>query len=833
MTFTSDLRLAVRGLRRSPLFTTVAILSLALGIGANTAIFTLIDQILLRKLPVAEPDRLVMLYQRGVHNGNNMGTRMHSYPMYKDYQQRAAPLSEVICRRQVAASVSIDNQTERLDAEMVSGNYFTMLRVKPAAGRVFSSKEDDQIFRGHPVVVLSYDYWVSRFARNPAVIGKKILVSNYPMTIVGVSAAGFTGLDPARSPQIRVPVLMQPVLMPEWTRWLHMDDRRSRWVQVFARLKPGYTVDAAQGPLQGLFTQIRQYESTLPSAKDWSAYERREFMKGEMLVEPAAMGFSGLRNDFSTALVVLMCMVGLVLLIACANVANLLIARGIMRQREIAVRLSLGASRGRLVKQLLVESLLLSFLGGALGVFVAVGLTRTLLAVVPSEGNPLLIRAMPDLRILGFTFALTFLTGIIFGLLPALRASRPDPWTTLKDTAGAVAGTGGSLFVRKGLVAAQVALSFLLLFGAGLFVQSLQNLKTTDTGVELDNLVTFQLSPALSGYDDARGTLFNRDLLDRLRSAPGIKTAAMAGVAILSGDEWDSSMSVEGHKPADGEDMQAFMNQLSPGYFDAMKIPVLEGRDFTALDVKEDSNVAIVNRKFAEHFFKGKSAVGRHIGWGTEPDTKLNIEIIGVVANSLYEGPREGIRRQVFIPKYGRNSAIFYVRTNVASPSAYSVIRQEVKRLDATMPIYAMKTLESQLDETLMSDRLVAMLSAGFGFLATLLASIGLYGVMAFVVARRRKELGIRMALGARPGLVLWLVMREVMVLLAIGLAVGIPAAMALGQLVAAQLYGIQPRDPWIAGGTVLLLAAVSAAAGLIPAHRASRIDPILALRYE
>jgi putative ABC transport system permease protein len=833
MAFTSDLRLAVRGLRRSPLFTTVAILSLALGIGANTAIFTLIDQILLRKLPVAEPDRLVMLYQRGVHNGNNMGTRMHSYPMYKDYQQRAASLSEVICRRQIAASVSIDNQTERLDAEMVSGNYFTMLRVKPAAGRVFSSKEDDQIFRGHPAVVLSYDYWVSRFAKNPAVIGKKILVSNYPMTIVGVSAAGFAGLDPARSPQIRVPILMQPVLMPEWTRWLHMDDRRSRWVQVFARLKPGDTVDSAQGPLQGLFMQIRQYESTLPSAKDWSAYDRREFMKGQMLVEPAAMGFSGLRNDFSTALVVLMCMVGLVLLIACANVANLLIARGIMRQREIAVRLSLGASRGRLVKQLLAESLLLSFLGGALGVFVAVGLTRTLLAVVPSEGNPLLIHATPDLRILGFTFALTFLTGIIFGLLPALRASRPDPWTTLKDTAGAVAGTGGSLFVRKGLVAAQVALSFLLLFGAGLFVQSLQNLKATDTGVDLDNLVTFQLSPALSGYDDARGTLFYRDVLDRLRSAPGIKTAAMAAVAILSGDEWDSSMSVEGHKPADGEDMQAFMNQLSPGYFEAMKIPVIEGRDFTRLDVKEDSNVAIVNQKFAEHFFKGKSAVGRHIGWGTGPDTKLNIEIVGVVANSLYEGPREGIRRQVFIPKYGRNTGVFYVRTNVASSAAYSAIRQEVKRLDATMPIYAMKTLESQLDETLMSDRLVAMLSAGFGFLATLLASIGLYGVMAFVVARRRKELGIRMALGARPGLVLWLVMREVMVLLAIGLAVGIPAAMGLGQLVATQLYGIEPRDPWIAGGTVLLLAAVSAAAGLIPAHRASRINPILALRYE
>jgi putative ABC transport system permease protein len=829
MTFTSDLRLAVRGLRRSPLFTTAAILSLALGIGANTAIFTLIDQILLRKLPVAEPDQLVMLQQRGPHNGNNMGSRAHSYPIYKDFQQRATPLSEVICRRQVAASVSVDNQTERLDVEMVSGNYFTMLRVKPAVGRVFNSKEDDQIYRGHPVVVLNYDYWASRFARDPGVVGKKILVNNYPMTIVGVSAAGFAGLDPARSPQIRVPILMLPVMMPEWTQWLHMDDRRSRWVQVFARLKPGYTVASAQGPVQGLFMQIRRYESTLPAAKDWSAYDRREFMKGQLLIE----GYSNLRNDFSTALVVLMCMVGLVLLIACANVANLLIARGIMRQREIAVRLSLGASRGRLVKQLLVESLLLSFLGGAMGVFVAIALTRTLLAIVPSEGNPLLIRATPDLRILGFTFALTFLTGLVFGLLPALRASRPDPWTTLKDTAGAVAGTGGSLFLRKGLVAAQVALSFLLLFGAGLFVQSLQNLKATNTGVALDSLVTFQLSPALSGYDDARGTLFYRDVLDRLRSAPGIKSAAMAGVSILSGDEWDSSMSVEGHKPADGEDMQAFMNALSPGYFGAMRIPLLEGRDFTHLDITRDSNVAIVNQKFAEHFFKGKSAVGRHIGWGTGPDTKLNIEIVGVAANSLYEGPREGIRRQVFIPKYGHGTGVFYVRTNVASSAAYSAIRQEVKRLDASMPIYAMKTVESQLDETLMSDHLVAMLSAGFGFLATLLASIGLYGVMAFVVARRRKELGIRMALGARPALVLWLVMREVMVLLAIGLAVGIPAAMALGQLVATQLYGIQPRDPWIAGGTVLLLAAVSAAAGLIPAHRASRINPILALRYE
>jgi predicted permease len=831
-TLLSDLRFAFRGLRRSPLFSIVAILSLALGIGANSAIFTLIDQVLLRKLPVTRPDELVMLYQQGSHNGSNMGSRMHSYPIYQDYQQKAEPLAEVLCRRLVPASVSIDNRTERLQAELVSGNYFSVLGVKPAIGRVFNSQEDDQVYQGHPVVVLSYDYWVSRFARDPGVIGRKILVNDSPMTIIGVSAAGFAGIDPAQAPQIRVPILMKPVMTPEWN-WLHMDDRRARWVQVFARLKPGYTVESAAAPLQGLFTQIRTYEMTLPAAKDWSSFSRDRFMKGQLLVTSAAMGYSPLRNDFSTPLLVLMSMVGLVLLIACANVANLLIARAFMRQKEIAVRLSLGASRGRLVRQLLVESLVLSAAGGVVGLGLAFLLTRGLLALIPSDGQPLLIRPEPDARILAFTLGLTFLTGVVFGLLPALRASRPDPWTTLKDTVGSIAGSGGSLFLRKGLVTAQVALSFLLLFGAGLFVRSLQNLQGTETGVALDNLVTFQLSPALNGYDGPRAVQFYQNLLERLGSVPGVVSAGMAAVPILSGNEWDSSMSVEGHRPADGEDMQAFMNALSPAYFKTMKIPFLEGRDFERMDFKENANVAIVNRRFAEHFFKGTSAVGKHIGWGTGPKSKLTIEIVGVVADSLYEGPREGVRRQVFVPHFGSGSAVFYVRTTMPSSAAYSLVRTEVRQQDAAMPVYEMKTLEAQLDETLLTDRLIALLSAGFGLLATILASVGLYGVMAFVVARRKKELGIRLALGAQPGLVIWLVMREVLLLLAIGLAVGIPAAMLLGRYVSSQLYGIQAQDPVIAGSTTVLLTLVSAAAGLIPAHRASRIDPILALRHE
>ena len=814
---TNDLKLAIRGLFRSPLFSIVAILSLSLGIGANTAIFTLIDQILLRRLPVKNPDELVMLYQQGPHSGSNMGTRMHSYPIYQEYQKRAEPLSEVIARRLADASISVDNQTERIEIEMVSGNFFTMLGVGPAAGRVFNSQEDDQVYQGHPVVVLSYDYWNRRFNRDPGAVGKKILVNNYPMTIVGVSAAGFAGIDPARSPQMRVPILMKPVIVPEWN-WFEVSNERTRWVQVFARLKPGFTIESAQAPLQGLFLQIRQHEMTLPGAKNWTPFIRERFMQGRLAIEKADVGYSPLRNDFSTALIVLMAMVGLVLLIACANVANLLIARAFMRQREIAVRLSLGATRGQLIRQLLTESVLLSLIGGALGVALSVALTRGLIALIPQQ-QPLLIVPTPDLRILTFTFALTLVTGVVFGLLPAMRASKPDQWATLKDTVGAVAGTGGSLF--------------LLLFGAGLFVRSLQNLQTTDTGIQLDNLVMFRLNPALGGYTHARANNFYTELLDRLRGSAGITAAGTAAVSLLAGDEWDSTTSVEGHQAKDGEDMQAFMNALSPGYFTTMGIRFLEGRDFRPLDAKENPDVAIVNRKFAQHFFGEKSAIGKRIGRGGGPDTKFTVEIIGVVEDSLYEGPREGVRRQVFWPAWGNGGVAFYVRTTEASAGAFNVIRNEVKRLDAAMPVYDMKTVQGQLDETLLTDRLIALLSAGFGLLATLLASIGLYGVMAFIVARRKKELGIRLALGAEPSGVLWIVMKEVLILLVIGLAIGVPAAIGLGRYVSSQLYGIQPNDPWIAMSTVVLLAAVSVAAGMIPATRASKIDPILALRYE
>jgi predicted permease len=572
---------------------------------------------------------------------------------------------------------------------------------------------------------------------------------------------------------------------------------------------------------------------TLPAAKDWSQYSRDLFMKGQLKLEDASGGFSGIRNEFSTALIVLMCMVGLVLLIACANVANLLIARAFMRQKELAVRLSLGASRGRLVGQMLVESLVLATLGAVLGLGLSVLLTRGLLSLLPTGSAPLLIAPTPDGRILLFTLGVTVVTAFVFGLLPALRASRSDPWTTLKDTIGSVAGGRGSIFIRKGLVILQVSLSFLLLFGAGLFVRSLHNLKSTDTGVALDNLVAFQLSASLNGYDDERGTRFYEDLLEKIRTAPGIKSAAYISVPILAGTEWDSSVAVEGHRAQDGEDIQAFMNALSPGYFGTMGIRLIEGRDFTRMDARENPTVAIVNRRFAEHYFKGQTAIGKRIGQGGGPNSKLTTEIIGVVENSLYEGPREGVRRQVFWPRWGKSDATYYVRSATSSSDTFNTIRAQVRELDSTIPVYGLKTVEGQLDETLLTDRLIALLSAGFGILATLLASIGLYGVMAFVVARRRKELGVRLALGAQPTGVVWLVMKEVLLLLGVGLAVGIPTAIILARYVASQLHGMEARDPLIAGATVALLAVVSIAAGFIPARRASRIDPILALRAE
>ena len=828
-----DLRHSLRFLLRSPAFTLVAVLSLALGIGANTTIFTLVDQLMLRRLPVRNPEQLVMIWTTGPTFGSTQGTRGWSYPMYQDFQQRAPAFSHVFCRYYTPLSITLGNQAERVTGELVSGNYFQALGIGAALGRVFSPEQDDRVYKGHPVAVLSYPYWVERFGADAGVIGRKILVNNYPMVIVGVSARGFSGLDPARSPQIRIPIQMKPLMTPASD---NLGDRRRQWVHVFARMKPGYTVQSAQASMQPLLSQILRAEVETPALRNIPRNVLDRFLARRALIEPAAKGYSDLRTSYSSALLALMCAVGLVLLIACFNVASLLIARGAARQRELAMRLAIGASRGQLLRQLLIESAALSAAGGVAGLLLSVAMARGLLGFLPGNGMLATLRAEPDWRILAFTAGLALATVLLFGLAPARQALKLDLWGALKEGAGSVSGSRGSVALRKGLVAAQVAFSFLLVAGAILFAKTLLNLERMSSGFrDIDNLVTFQIDPARSGYSLPRLKAFYQQALENVRSLPDVKSAGYAWIQVLSGRMAGWDISVEGPS-LETRDREAFINALSPGYWRTMGTPLVEGRDFDDGDIDGRPKVAIVNRKFARDFFGDKSPVGRRIGLDTGPGGRHDIEIVGLVENSVDKGPRDGLRRQVFFPFPQLNQPVataFYIRTSSDLTGMFGALRRKIRELDAAMPIYEMKTLGNQLDETLGVERLTATLSTAFGALATLLAAVGLYGVMALTVARRTREIGLRMAVGAPQGAVLWMVMKEAFGLLGIGLALGVPGAWFLSRYIGSQLYGVAPADVGTGAGAAMILAVVTTAACLLPARRASRIDPIQALRHE
>jgi predicted permease len=835
-----DVRYGARQFRLNPLFTTVAVLSLALGIGANTGVFTLLDQLLLRLLPVQDPERLVMIWSTSPHMGDSSGQRTASYPMYQDFQRKADAFEFVFCRFETPVSITLDGHTYRVNAELVSGNFFQALHIGPAAGRVFAPESDDRIYGGHPFIVLSHRYWLGGFGGDPNIVGKKILINNYPMEIVGVSAAGFIGLDPASSPDIRVPILMKPVMTPERD---DLANRRSQWVQMFARLKPGSSVESARASLQPLFHQILEEEVGEAPLSRISKFDRDRFLRRSVLVETASSGYSNLRQQYTTALIVLMCMAALILVIACSNVTGLLMARAVARQKEIAVRLALGAARKTLIRQLLVESVLLSLASATLGLPLSFAATRGFLSLLPASRATLALHAEPDGRILLFSIGVTFATALLFGVLPALQATKPDLITALKDLAGTATGGGGSAGFRKALVTAQVALSFLLLMGAGLFVKTLANLKNTRTGFEsAGSLVSFQLDPAKNGYTTARVRGFYGDTLNAIRAIPGVKSAAYAMWPLLNGREWDLSVVVEGHQAGQGEDMQANYNLVSPGYWQSMGIPLVKGRDFNEGDRVDGGDdpqpwtVAIVNREFAEHFFAGRDPIGHFIGCCHGPGGKPAIRIVGVAENALFAGPRSGMRRQVFLPylESATPAAVtFYVSTTKSSAAIFTSLRGIVAKLDGSIPMYDFKTLENQLDETLSTERLIAFLSAAFGVLATVMAALGLYGVMAFVVARRTKEIGLRIALGAPISRVLWSVTREMFVVLGGGLVAGIPAAYVLGRYVSSELFGVTPMDTWTGASSIAILGLVAAVSAFVPARRASVIDPIAALRYE
>jgi predicted permease len=854
----TDIRFALRMFARAPVITAVAVVSFALGIGANTAIFTLVDQVLLRALPIKNPEQLVFLTSRGAHYGSNWGSNALSYPIYRDFRDQNQVFSGMFCRFATPLSMSHGARTERVAAELVSGTYYEVLGVRAAAGRLITPA-DDRLPGAGAVAVLSYDYWQNQFGGNPNIIGQTIRLNSYPMTVIGVSQAGFHGVDIGYNPQIMAPVTMKKQMTPGWDA---LEDRRTRWVQVFARLKPGVTIEQAKASLQPIFKSILHMEVQDHRFGAATKFTKDRFLESTIDVLEGGRGRPQFRERFQTPLLVLMSIVALVLMIACSNVANLLLARATARQKEIALRFSLGATRGRIVGQLLTESVLLSVMGGLAGLLLAFFLDRYLLSLLPQGTSPLALQAVPDLRVFTFTLVISIGTGILFGLAPAFQGTRTELAHTLKDEAGSVTGVG-SIRLRKGLVVAQVSLSLLLLIGAGLFVGSLHNLRLVDPGLRASRLISFSLNPTLNGYSKPEVRAFYKRLQEDLQALPGVQAVSLSRVRLLDGNQSDSSVRVQGHEPKDGENIQAWVNTVGTGYFATMGIPLIAGREFQSSDersmileefdwTKPDARArfeqaeakvtgapkyAVVNERFARHYFGNPSlAVGRRFGFGYNPGTKLDIEIVGVSRDTMYRNLRDEIPRQVFTPllqdQWGGGMTV-YVRSALEPEQMFSTIMSAVKQLDNRVPIFEMLTVDEQIDRSLLTERMIAMLSSVFGMIATVLAMIGLYGVMAYTVTRRTREIGIRMALGALDGQVIWLVMKEVLLYIALGVIIGLPAALLLTGFARAQLYGLAPNDPSILAGATAVLILVAALAGYIPVLRASRISPTRALRYE
>ena len=827
-TLLQDIRFAVRTLRNSPVFTFVAILSLALGIGANTAIFTLMDQVLLRALPVRHPEQLVMLDQPNLTQGSIRNDHSFSYPMYKDFRDQNQVFSGILARFPVPVSVGYRGQTERAEGEIVSGNYFEVLGVSALIGRTFTP-EDDRTPGERPVAFLTYDYWKRRFGGDHSILNQTLVINGHPLTVVGIGPPGFHGIEVGRASDVMVPIMMKAEMTPTWN---DLDNRRSWWLNVFARLKPGVSRIQAEAGLNVLFHQINAEE--FKAIQGWPETDKDQFLKKHLSVLDGGKGLSGLRESGETPLTVLMAMAGVVLLIACVNVANLLIARAAGRQKEIAVRLALGAGRFRIVRQLLVESALLALLGGAAGLLAASWAGSLLFGFLPSESTVRSLTTAVDLRILSFNFGVAVAAGLLFGLAPALGTSRPNLAGTLKDQANQVTG-GPSVLFRKALVVAQIALSLLLLVGAGLFAHSLYNLKSLDPGFRTENLMTFALDPALNGYSQSRTQALYARLQEGIGALAGVRGVSMADIAALTGDINMSTVTVEGHHAKEGEDMNPHVNRLGPGYFATLGIPLIAGREFTKRDAAGAPLVGMINETAAHSFLGNQNPLGMHFGFGGRRGI-ADIEIVGVVKDDKGAGLKEAAPRFVYVPYMQAQSITnmtVYVRTAQDPARMAGALRQVVNRTDANLPVFGMKTMETQVNESLFTERLVAMLSSVFGCLATLLAAIGLYGVMAFTVARRTREIGIRMAMGADRGKVVWLVMREVALMAAIGIGIGLPAAWGLSQFIRAQLFGLEAHDAATLVAATTILAAVSLVAGYIPAARATRVDPLVALRYE
>jgi predicted permease len=823
-----------RTLFKTPFVTIVAIVSLALGIGANAAIFSLFDQLLLEPLPVPGAERLVNMRAPGPKPGSTSCNQagdcdsVFSYPMFRDLERVQTVFTGIAAHVTSGANIAARGETHNGDAMLASGTYFPVLGLTPALGRLLGPDDDRTPGESH-VVVLSHAYWQSRFGSDPAVLNQAIVVNGLTMTIVGVAPRGFTGTTIGVKPDVFAPITMRGFSDP----FKGFDNRRSYWAYLFARLKPGVTIDQAAAALGTSYRGILN-DVEAPLQKGMSAPTLARFKAKALIIEAGSRGQSSVSRDAKAPLSLLLSVTAFVLLIACANIANLLLARGASRAGEMAVRLSIGAARWQLVRQLLAESCLLALMGGVAGIVVAQWTLNLIASMLPPEAlDTVTLRVNGG--VLVFAAALALGTGLLFGLFPALHSTRPDLIAALKGQSGQPSGAKSAARFRASLATAQIALSMALLVAAGLFTKSLFNVSRVDLGIKADHVVMFRVSPGMNGYKPEQSRRLFEQIEDGLTALPGAVSVSASTVPLLSGSNWGNSVSVEGFKADPDTNTDSRFNLIAPGYFQTLGIPLLAGRDFTRADTLGATKVAIVNEAFARKFNLGRNAVGKRMGddGGTSP---LTIEIVGLMQNAKYSEVKQEIP-PVFVRPYRQDERTgqmnFYVRTATDPNQFLSNIPKLVARLDANLPVQNLNTLPNQIQRNVFLDRFISVLSASFAAIATLLAAIGLYGVLAYTVAQRTREIGLRMALGAAPGRVRAMVLRQVGIMTIVGGVIGLAAAVGIGHLAQSLLFQMQGYDATVLVTSAVALTLVALAAGFVPAHRASQVDPMRALRYE
>jgi predicted permease len=831
----TNLKLALRTLFRTPFVTIVAVLSLALGIGANAAIFSLFDQMLLQPIPDArDPGRLVNLAAPGPNPGSQSCSQaggcdeVFSYAMFRDLEKANTGFSGIAAHRNFGANVAYKNQTLNTDGLLVSGSYFSVLGLSPALGRLFTPS-DDQTIGGHFVAVLAYAFWETKLGADPNVVNQRIVINGQTMTIIGVAPKGFEGTTLGNAPTVFVPITMRGLMSPGFNGFTN---RKSYWVYLFARLKPGVSMDQAKLAVNAIYHPIIN-DVEAPLQKGMSVPTMAKFKAKEVTLKDGRRGQSSVHREAKTPLILLMSITGIVLLIACANIANLLLARAANRTTEMAVRLSLGATRKQVLVQLLTESVILALLGGIVSLVFAQWTLASLMALMPPDAAQSMHFSM-HWNVVYFAAALSLGTGLLFGLFPALQSTKPDLVTTLRAGSGKLAGVRAAARFRNSLVTVQIALSMALLVSAGLFVKSLQNVSKVDLGFKTDNVVTFGLSPELNGYSNSRSHQFFGQVEDALAAIPGVTSVSSALVPVLAGNSWGSDVSVQGFKKGPDTDANARFNEVGPGYYKTMGMQVLSGREFTAADQLGATKVAVVTEAFAKKFGLGREAVGKFMSNGG--NDSLNVQIVGLIKDASYNNVKQPPPPLFALP-YKQDSTVgsmaFYVRTAADPIQVLRAIPAVIQRLDANLPVEGLKTLPQQVKENVFMDRMISTLSAAFALLATMLAAVGLYGVLAYSVAQRTREIGVRMALGADGSRVRGMVLRQVGTMTVIGGVIGIGGALAIGRGAKSLLFELQGYDPTVIVVSTIVLAIVALGAGYIPALKASKVDPMQALRYE